>query len=110
MAPAEVPFELAVSRALEAVVVAIRGELDAYTSPRLRSQLQDLITNQGNRTVVVDLERMTFIDSSGLSALVEALKCIRSRGGELTLANPSRSTLKVFEISGLNRVFTITGG
>lgn len=109
MAPAEVPFELVVSRAVGTVVVTIQGELDAYTAPRLQSQLRDLINNQGNLTVVLDLATMTFIDSTGLAVLVEALKRIRSRGGELTLANPTRATLRVLEVSGLNRVFMVRG-
>ena len=105
----EAPFQTVVSRLQGAVVVAIHGELDIYTAPGLRGLLHDIIEDQGNLTVVVDLARMTFIDSSGLSALVGALKSIRSRGGELTLANPTRGTLRAFEISGLNRIFTVTG-
>ncbi len=102
------PFETVVSRLEGAVMVSIRGELDTFTAARLRNQLHDLINNQGNLRVVVDLERTTFIDSSGLALLVEALRWIRSRGGELTLASPARNVRRALEISGLNRVFTVT--
>lgn len=108
MSLVEAPFEVVVSRSEGAVVVSIRGELDTYTAPRLSGQLHDLINDQGNLRVKVDLERMTFVDSRGLAALVEALKWMRGRGGELTLANPSTNTSKVLEIAGLNRVFTVT--
>ena len=108
MSIVEVPFEVVVSRALGTVVVTIHGELDTYTAPQLRNQLKDLIDEQGNLTVVVDLGKMSFIDSSGLAVLVDALKRMRRHRGSLTLANPSRSTSKVFEISGLNRIFTVS--
>ncbi len=106
----EAPFQTLVSRFEGAVVVAIHGELDTYTAPGLRRLLHDLIDDQGNLTVVVDLAKVAFIDSSGLSALVVALKSIRSRGGKLTLANPSRNARRAFEVSGLNRVFAVTAG
>ncbi len=108
MSLVEAPFEVVVSRALGTVVVTIRGELDTYTAPQLRSQLKDLIDEQGNLTVVVDLSKTTFIDSSGLAVLVDALQRMRRHGGSLTLANPSRSTSKVLEISGLDRIFSLT--
>ena len=108
MSLAEAPFEVVASRTRGEVVVAIRGELDTYTAPRLRSQLRALILDQVTHTVVLDLSRMTFIDSSGLGVLVGALKWTRGQGGQLTLANPTRSTRKVLEISGLERVFTVT--
>ncbi len=108
MSLVEVPFEALVSRDLGTVVVTISGELDTYTAPRLQSQLEDVIDHQGNLAVVLDLAKMTFIDSSGLAVLVDALKRMRRHRGALTLANPNRNTAKVLEISGLDRIFTIT--
>jgi anti-sigma B factor antagonist len=104
----ENPFQVVVSRARGTVVVTIRGELDTYTAPKLQDQLRDLIEDQGNLAMVLDLSKMTFVDSSGLSVLVDALKRMRQHGGTLTLASPTRATSKVLEISGLNKVFTIT--
>ena len=101
----EQPFQVLVSRARGTVVVAIRGELDTYTAPRLQSHLQDLIEDQGNLAMVLDLSEMTFIDSSGLSVLVHALKRMRDHGGRLTLSSPKPATSKVLEISGLDKVF-----
>ena len=105
MALVEVPFEVVISRDLEAVVVTIRGELDTYTAPQLRSHLTDLIEEQGKLPVVADLSEMTFVDSSGLAVLVDALKRVRNRGGTLRLDSPTKNTSKVLEISGLDRVF-----
>jgi len=107
MSLVDVPFQVVVSRDMGTVVVTVRGELDTYTAPRFRNELKDLIDDQGNLAVVVDLGEMTFIDSSGLAVLVDALKRMRCHAGTLTLTNPTRNTAKVLEISGLDRVFTI---
>ena len=104
----EQPFQVRVSRARGTVVVTIRGELDTYTAPKLQRHLKDLIEDQGNLTMALDLSEMTFIDSSGLSVLVDALKRMRERGGSLRLSSPTRATSKVLEISGLDKILTIT--
>lgn len=89
------------------MAVAVHGELDAYTAPTLGERLSDLIECQGNMSVVVDLRSTTFIDSSGLSALVAAHKWLRERGGELRLSGPGRSTVRLLEITGLDRILTV---
>ncbi len=101
-------FSLQFSRHNGHVVVAVDGELDSYTGPLLQDRLADLIESQGNLSVVVDLSSMTFVDSSGLTALVAAHRWLQSRGGELILSRPTKSTMKVLEITGLNRVLAIT--
>ncbi|HVE46654.1 MAG TPA: STAS domain-containing protein [Acidimicrobiales bacterium] len=100
-------FSLTFARDSEAVVVGVVGELDCASGPTLEDRLGDLIENQGNRTVVIDLTNMTFVDSSGLSVLVGAYRRLRERGGDLSLRCPSRSTRKVFQITGLDRVLPI---
>ncbi len=89
------------------VVVSVAGEVDVGTAPILGDALEAVIDDQGNLSVCVDLAGMTFIDSTGLSVLVGALKRLRERGGHLTLANPSATTLRVLEIVGLTRVLEI---
>ncbi len=87
-------------------VVAVQGEVDVATAPRLREQLIDLVSNGGTR-IVVDLERVDFIDSTGLGVLVGALKRVRTNDGELSLVCTEARILKVFEITGLTKVFAI---
>jgi anti-sigma B factor antagonist len=60
-------------------VLAVRGEIDAYTSPRLREELKRLIDG-GSRRLVVDLQGVEFMDSTGLGVLVSALKRIKEPG------------------------------
>ena len=87
-------------------VVEVRGEVDVYTSSVLRERLVELIDG-GHRQVVVDLDRVEFLDSSGLGVLVGALRRLRTVGGELTLVCTNEKLLKVFRITALDRVFTI---
>jgi anti-sigma B factor antagonist len=86
--------------------VAVTGEVDLYTAPRLREQLDEAIES-GSQRLIVDLSELDFIDSTGLGVLVGALKRARQGGGELTLRSPTRSTYKILEIAGLTKLFTI---
>jgi anti-sigma B factor antagonist len=87
-------------------LVEVIGELDMYTSPRLREVMLDLI-DDGARTIVIDMAELTLIDSTGLGVLVGILKRILQHGGDLELRSPRRAARRVIEITGLDRVFTI---
>jgi anti-sigma B factor antagonist len=87
-------------------VLAVKGEVDVYTAPRLREKLVELVS-QGKRQVVVDLEGVEFLDSTGLGVLVGGLKRLRSHDGDLSLVCTQPRILKVFEITGLTNVFSI---
>ncbi|HET7488300.1 MAG TPA: STAS domain-containing protein [Acidimicrobiales bacterium] len=87
-------------------VLAVRGEVDVYTAPRLREKLVELVS-QGKHNIVVDLEAVDFLDSTGLGVLVGGLKRLRSHDGDLSLVCTQHRILKVFEITGLTKVFTI---
>jgi anti-sigma B factor antagonist len=90
-----------------AAMVCLSGELDIATAPRLREELIWLV-NSGIRAVTVDLARLTFIDSTGLSVLVMAMKRFRREGGDLALRSPNPTALRVFEVTGLTKVFAIS--
>jgi anti-sigma B factor antagonist len=87
-------------------VLTVRGEVDVYTAPKLREKLVELVA-QGRHTIVVDLEAVDFLDSTGLGVLVGGLKRVRSHDGDLILVCTHQRILKVFEITGLTKVFTI---
>jgi len=84
-------------------VVRVAGEVDMYTAPVLARRLFDLI-DEGARDVVVDLASMSFIDSTGLTALVRGLARLRAHDGRLVLRSPQPNVGRVLEITGLNRV------
>ncbi len=88
-------------------VLAVKGEVDVYSAPRLREKLVELVS-QGHRHIVVDLQSVDFLDSTGLGVLVGGLKRLRSHEGDLTLVCTQARILKVFEITGLTTVFRIT--
>ena len=87
-------------------VLAVKGEVDVYTAPRLREKLVELV-GQGKLKVIVDLEGVDFLDSTGLGVLVGGLKRLRSHDGDLGLVCTQPRILKVFEITGLTKVFEI---
>lgn len=87
-------------------VVAVHGEIDMATAPSLREQVIGLVS-EGRARIVVDLEGVDFIDSTGLGVLVGALKRSRTHDGELRLVCTNSRILKVFEITGLDGVFTV---
>jgi anti-sigma B factor antagonist len=87
-------------------VVAVRGELDVSTAPRLKETLGQLI-DKGVRDLTLDLTDLVFIDSNGLHALVASLKRLRERDGTLRLRAPRPNVRKVLEIVGLTEVVPI---
>jgi anti-sigma B factor antagonist len=87
-------------------VISLAGEVDLYTAPEFKQQLLDAIA-QGARHVVVDFSDTTFIDSTTLGVLVGGVKRLRTNDGQLSLVCNDRNITKIFEITGLDRVFTI---
>jgi anti-sigma B factor antagonist len=87
-------------------VLFVYGEIDILTSPRLHEALSALISEEP-KTVLVDLANVTFIDSSGLTALVVAHRHLEDAGGELRLVSVPDSVGKLFEIAGLDQRFRI---
>jgi anti-sigma B factor antagonist len=90
----------------EAYVISLKGEVDLYTAPEFKQQLLEVI-GQGGREVIVDFTGTTFIDSTTLGVLVGGVKRLRTNDGQLSLVCNDRNITKIFEITGLDRVFTI---
>jgi anti-sigma B factor antagonist len=90
----------------DVAVLAVSGEVDVATVPRLREQLHALVAS-GTPRIVVDLDAVDFLDSTGLGVLVGALKRVRNNGGELALVCTSPRIRKVFEVTGLTKVFSL---
>ena len=87
-------------------VLAVSGEVDVATVPKMREQLHSLVA-RGDDRIVVDLDAVDFLDSTGLGVLVGALKRVRSSGGDLQLICSQPRIRKVFEVTGLTKVFII---
>ena len=87
-------------------VVAVGGEIDVYTAPKLRDTITELVA-AGNYDLIIDMEGVEFLDSTGLGVLVGGLKKVRAHDGSLQLVCNQDRLLKIFRITGLAKVFTI---
>ena len=101
-----VPFAID-RRELEggASVISVAGELDLATAPQLKWMLLDAL-EEGHSRLVVDLSRATFMDSTALGVLVGVDRSLDA-GGTLAIVCANASLLKIFELSGMDGVFTI---
>ncbi|MGI8664556.1 MAG: STAS domain-containing protein [Jatrophihabitans sp.] len=88
------------------LIVEVRGEVDVHSAPALRDRLFQVL-DAGNRSVVVDLNLLSFIDSTGLGALVAARNHAKDAASSLLLVCKSERLLKLFRITGLHEVFDI---
>lgn len=89
-----------------ATVIEVGGEIDVYTAPKLREKIIDVVAG-GSYHLVVDMEKVEFLDSTGLGVLVGALKRVRAHDGSLSLVCTQDRILKIFKITGLTKVFPI---
>ncbi len=87
-------------------VVDVGGEIDIYTAPRLRELLIDL-ADKNTCQLIVNLEKVEFLDSTGLGVLVGGLKRVRAHDGSLDLVCTQERILKIFRVTGLTKVFGI---
>jgi anti-sigma B factor antagonist len=90
----------------DCAVLRIAGEMDVYTSPKLRKQVADLAAN-GTIHIIADLRGVDFLDSTGLGALVGSLKRLRLRQGSLAIVTSGGRILKLFKITGLIHAFAL---
>lgn len=96
------------SRQDDVSVVTVVGEVDVYTAAQLRSTLDEEIA-AGHAQLVVDLDEVSFLDSTGLGVLVGRLKLVRNHSGWLRIVCSNERILRVFRITGLDKVFGIHG-
>lgn len=84
-------------------VLSCNGRLNMVAASRLKSQVDEIIAG-GSSKIVVDLTETSFIDSSGLGALVSGLKAARQAGGDLRLAGAGDQVRTVLSLTNLDRV------
>jgi anti-sigma B factor antagonist len=87
-------------------VLDVTGEIDLSSAPALRTRIDQLL-EAGSPRLLISLERVGFMDSSGLSVLVSAMKAQRRAGAELAIACVHEQILKIFTVTGLDRVLPI---
>ncbi len=87
-------------------VLPLKGEIDLHVSPVVTASLDAMIEKKPER-VVIDLSGVTYIDSAGLAALIQAMQKVEAYGGRFLLAGLQETVRSIFEISRLDQVFQI---
>ncbi len=87
-------------------VLPLEGEIDLHVSPRIAASL-DAMVDEKPKKLVVDLSNVSYIDSSGLAALIEGMQKVEAYGGEFFLAGLQENVRPIFEIARLDQVFRI---
>lgn len=88
-----------------AIIVAFSGDVDLQSSPEARKVLLQCVGQ--NKSVLVDLSGVDYIDSSGIASMVEALQTARKGGQDLLLVSLSEAAMRVLELARLDKVFTV---
>ncbi len=89
------------------ILIHVAGEIDAYTAPKLREELWSL-AEEGNKTMIVNLKDVTYLDSTGLGVFVGLFKELSKKNGELKLVQLSNRLKRLFEITGLSNIMNIS--
>ena len=84
--------------------VRLVGEIDVFASPEVKSALVSAIKD-GHNLLVVDFAKVSYIDSTGLGALVAALKAARDGGGSIAVVCKNPQIRRIFDVTGLVKVF-----
>ncbi len=101
-------LDITTDRMGDACVIRVHGEVDVYTSPTLKARMVEAI-DDGCLDLVVDLDGVGFIDSSGLGALVSGLRRVRERSGSMRLVCTHDNILKILRITGLDKALPLFG-
>jgi anti-sigma B factor antagonist len=101
-----IPTLMSSAKPPEPGVLSLAGEIDLHESPRVKESLDPIIARKPP-LVVIDLAGVTYIDSSGLALLIEALQRIQSYGGKLALCSIGESVRTIFDIARLDQIFQI---
>lgn len=87
-------------------LISVQGEIDVYTSSTLKDAIISAI-EQGCINLIVDIDAVGFIDSSGLGVLVSGLRRVKENSGSMRIVCTKENVLKIFRITGLDRVFPV---
>ncbi|TMM15694.1 MAG: STAS domain-containing protein [Actinobacteria bacterium] len=101
-----IPFEVRTNVCDGLATVAVAGDLDCATAPRLRATLEGMAPGQN---VVVDLSGTDFLDCAGVGVLLSSQRRLRQLGGDLVVGSPRSAVLRVLDITGVLGVITVAG-
>ena len=88
--------------------IAVEGEIDIASAPELGRRLEGLIHRHPGDSIEVDFTEVTFVDSSGLGALLSAQRRARAAAGDLWVTNLQPNLRTVFEVTGLDKILLVS--
>ena len=91
----------------DAVLAAVRGEIDLHNSPDLRAGLLALLTEAQPKKLILNLSAVPYMDSSAIAVFVESLQKLRKAGGKLYLTNLQPRVKGLLEIARLDSIFVL---
>lgn len=95
------------SRTVEGVwIIDLEGEIDLYKSPEVRSEISRVIAKK-NKSVAINFQKVTYIDSSGLATMIDAFQKMKAYGGTMALVSMTKPVRSVFEVARLDKFFQI---
>ena len=86
------------------VTAAIIGDIDHHAARELRQELDDVISRSRPELLILDMEKVEFMDSSGIGLILGRMRAVRANGGELLIKNAKREIAEVIRISGLSQL------
>jgi anti-sigma B factor antagonist len=100
-------FEISIDeRAEDYSIISVRGEIDLHTAPKFET-VMERVAGDGFQTVVVDMSSVSFMDSTGLSALMRARDYLEERDVSFRLVSPSHAVDRIFSVTGFQDYFEI---
>ena len=90
--------------------ILLRGEIDHHSAVSVRSAIDEKLYELRPASLVIDLSRIEFMDSSGLGLIMGRYALMQKLGGEFALQNPNERIVKIFELAGLSRIVRIESG
>lgn len=91
-------------------MVSLEGELDLRGGEEFRQVAEEMMREKGCYRLVVNLKKVTFLDSAGIGALLGRLRTVRQRGGEMVLESPSPRIKTLLEAAGTGKLWRIVAG
>ncbi|MEG6585660.1 anti-sigma F factor antagonist [Dendrosporobacter sp. 1207_IL3150] len=89
------------------LIVRVEGELDMHVADEFRQRVDDALDSCGAKNLILNLEGVSFIDSSGLGVILGRYKRISNNGGKVSATNVQSQVAKIFELSGLFRIMKL---
>ena len=96
-----------VEKAKGTVTVYLEGELDHFSAQQIRRIMDNAIEESSIKSMILDMENMTFMDSSGIGVILGRYRFLCRRGGEVAVRNMNPHVKKVFCLSGMNQIIQI---